>query len=163
MTRIHISIETQGLDALQANNLATFISSLESPNTFLDRAEYPEPAVENELNAKSRFTADEQEEKPKTTRNRTKKVDVPAEEAKAENVEVVEPETVAPAQEEGADDLMGEEVPAITIEQIRSLVSEKQADHKEAIRAKLKEFDAANVTALPKENYAAFYTFLKGF
>jgi hypothetical protein len=161
MTKISITIETQGLDALQANNLATFLNSLESPNSFLDRAECPEPAIE-----------DEQIEKPKATRNRAKKVEAPIEENKAENVEVVEPGEVtnsAPQTQESyiesqkeADDLIGEEVPAITIEQIRSIVSEKQADHKESIRNKLKEFDAANVTALPKENYVAFYTFLKG-
>jgi hypothetical protein len=161
MTKISITIETQGLDALQASNLATLLTSIAKN----DIAGSPQPETNLEP---------EQEEKPKATRNRAKKVEAPVEEeptnifkkkneeAKAENVEVVEPETVAPTQEEEADDLMGEEVSEITIEKIRSLVSEKQADHKEAIRAKLKEFDAANVTALPKENYAAFYAFLKG-
>jgi hypothetical protein len=153
MTKISITIETEGLNATQATNLAAFLNSLESGKPFEVGSDAPEPVLNLEP---------EQEEKPKATRNRAKKTEAPVEEAKAESVEVVEPETVAPPQEEEADDLMGEEVPAITIEQIRSLVSEKQADHKEAIRNKLKEFDAANVTALPKENYAAFYTFLKG-
>jgi hypothetical protein len=161
MTKISISIETGGLNATQANNLAAFLTSI-AENYVAGSPQPSELVVETE-----------QEEKPKATRNRAKKVEAPIEEAKAEEVEVVEPETVAPPKvdltdakhipdPEQEDDLMGEEVPAITIEQIRSLVSEKQADHKEDIRGKLKEFDAANVTALPKENYGAFYTFLKG-
>jgi hypothetical protein len=155
MTKISISIESEGLNATQATNLAAFLNSLESSKPSLTS----EPQLCNGVEQSF-----EQEPQPKPSRSRAKKADMPAvEEAKAEEVEVVEPEVVEPAQEEEDEDLNGEvEQPTVSIEQIRSLVSEKQAAHKEAIRGKLKEFDAANVTALPKENYGAFYAFLKG-
>lgn len=123
-------------------------------------------------------TLDENQEvvasKPKATRNRSKKVEAPAENTltptteQVKAIEVAQPEVVestpetAPAVEE-EDDLMGDaapESPAVTIVEIRALVSDKQAVHKEAIRAKLGELGAANVTALKETDYLQFYAFL---
>jgi len=151
MTRVHISIETSGLDATQATKLSNFLASL---GQSIDD-ETPEVLTKCE---------DVAEEKPKATRNRSKKVEaITIEEVAApvEAIEVVEPETVETEEEETADDLMGDDKPTITIVEIRALVSDKQAAHKEAIRGKLKEFDAANVTALPEAKYTAFHAFLK--
>jgi len=162
MTRVRISIETSGLDATQATNLSNFLASL-GQSVETDR---PQCAVATISGAEA------PEEKPKTTRNRTKKESL-AEAAEvatavieeatqaAKEIEVVEPETVEVEEEEPADDLMGDDKPTITIVEIRALVSDKQAAHKEAIRGKLKEFDAANVTALPEGKYTAFHAFLK--
>jgi len=155
MTRVHITIETSGLDATQATNLSNFLASL-GQSVETDRPQGEGDTISG---------ADAPEEKPKATRNRSKKVEAPEtiEEAPTpvEEIEVVEPEVVEPEEEEPADDLMGDDKPAITIVEIRALVSDKQAAHKEAIRGKLKEFDAANVTALPEGKYSAFHGFLQ--
>lgn len=159
MTKVNISIESNGLNTTQASNLSAFLTSLGSDQDV--------KSVEDPIN----LPADELvEEKPKATRNRSKKVEAPAitetEQEEVNNIEAVEAEEVKPAAEEPAeeeDDLMGEDAkPAISIVEIRAKVSEKQADFKEQIRGKLKDFGAANVTALEEKNYAAFYDFLNG-
>lgn len=160
MNRISIHIESDGFNPEQAQALAAFAATLKPSGEKLYFAE-PSPVC---------GTAEDQpapEEKPRATRNRTKKAEAPQEE-KAAQMEVVAPETVgaetAPAEEE--DDLMGdtapaaENTPAITIVEIRAKVSDKQAEHKEAIRAKLGELGAANVTALKESDYQTFYAFL---
>jgi len=154
MTRVHISIETTGLDATQASNLSTFLTSLGSS--------------QEERESEGVTKIEPVEEKPKATRNRSKKVEAQAiteaEQEEANNIEAVEAEEVKPATEEPSeeeDDLMGEDAkPAISIVEIRAKVSEKQADFKEQIRGKLKDFGAANVTALEEKHYSAFYDFL---
>lgn len=160
MNRISIHIESDGLNPEQAQALAAFTATLKPSG---EKVYFAEPSPDC-------GTAEDQpapEEKPKATRNRAKKADAPQEE-KAAQMEVVQPETVeaetAPAEEE--DDLMGdtapdaENTPAITIVEIRAKVSDKQAVHKEAIRAKLGELGAANVTALKESDYQTFYAFL---
>lgn len=51
--------------------------------------------------------------------------------------------------------------PAVSIQDIRSLLASKVDNHREAIRAKLTELGAKNVTGLDARNYDAFYEFLK--
>lgn len=161
MNRISIHIESDGFNSEQAQALAVLAATLK-PST--ERRPYTaEPSPDC-------GTSEEQpapEEKPKATRNRSKKADAPQEE-KAAQMEVVQPETVEPENvpAEDEDDLMGdtateaETAPAITIVEIRAKVSDKQAVHKEAIRAKLGELGAANVTALKESDYQTFYAFL---
>ena len=48
--------------------------------------------------------------------------------------------------------------PAVSIQDIRTLLVD---NHREAIRAKLTELGAKNVTGLDARNYDAFYEFLK--
>lgn len=48
----------------------------------------------------------------------------------------------------------------IKIEEIRALLAKKVEAHRPAIKAKLTEFNAANVTSLKEENYKAFMDFL---
>lgn len=55
-----------------------------------------------------------------------------------------------------------ENTSGITASQIRELVKEKAKEHKTAIRAKLTEFEAANVTKLDPKHYESFMEFLKG-
>lgn len=51
--------------------------------------------------------------------------------------------------------------PAVSIQDIRALLASKVDNHREAIRAKLTELGAKNVTGLDVRNYDAFYEFLK--
>lgn len=52
-------------------------------------------------------------------------------------------------------------VPAVSIQDIRTLLASKVDNHREAIRAKLTELGARNVTGLDARNYDSFYEFLK--
>lgn len=51
--------------------------------------------------------------------------------------------------------------PAVSIQDIRTLLASKVNNHRETIRAKLTELGAKNVTGLDARNYDAFYEFLK--
>lgn len=60
-----------------------------------------------------------------------------------------------------ADSSLGSD-PAASIQDIRTLLASKVDNHREAIRAKLTELGAKNVTGLDPQNYDSFYEFLKG-
>lgn len=51
--------------------------------------------------------------------------------------------------------------PAVSVQDIRTLLASKVDNHRETIRAKLTELGAKNVTGLDARNYDAFYEFLK--
>lgn len=51
--------------------------------------------------------------------------------------------------------------PAVSIQDIRTLLASKVDNNRETIRAKLTELGAKNVTGLDDRNYDAFYEFLK--
>ena len=51
--------------------------------------------------------------------------------------------------------------PAVSIQDIRTLLASKVDNHRETVRAKLTELGAKNVTGLDARNYDAFYEFLK--
>ena len=51
--------------------------------------------------------------------------------------------------------------PAVSIQDIRTLLASKVDNSRETIRAKLTELGARNVTGLDAQNYDAFYEFLK--
>lgn len=51
--------------------------------------------------------------------------------------------------------------PAVSIQDIRTLLASKVDNHRETIRAKLTELGSKNVTGLDARNYDAFYKFLK--
>lgn len=51
--------------------------------------------------------------------------------------------------------------PAVSIQDIRTLLASKVDNHRETIRAKLTELGAKNVTGLDARNYDGFYEFLK--
>lgn len=54
-----------------------------------------------------------------------------------------------------------ESEPAVSIQDIRTLLASKVDNHRETIRAKLTELGAKNVTGLDTRNYDSFYEFLK--
>jgi hypothetical protein len=70
--------------------------------------------------------------------------EAPQEETKPEAIEVVEPETVS----------------APTLMQIRSLVAQKAADHKDSIKSKLAELGAQNVSTLDAKHFQTIFDFL---
>jgi hypothetical protein len=51
--------------------------------------------------------------------------------------------------------------PAVSIQDIRTLLASKVDNNRETIRAKLTELGAKNVTGLDARNFDAFYEFLK--
>lgn len=51
--------------------------------------------------------------------------------------------------------------PAVSIQDIRTLLASKVDNNRETVRAKLTELGAKNVTGLDARNYDAFYEFLK--
>lgn len=51
--------------------------------------------------------------------------------------------------------------PAVSIQDIRTLLASKVDNNRETVRAKLTELGAKNVTGLDARNYDAFYGFLK--
>lgn len=51
--------------------------------------------------------------------------------------------------------------PAVSIQDIRTLLASKVDNNRETIRAKLTELGTKNVTGLDARNYDAFYEFLK--
>lgn len=86
------------------------------------------------------------EKKPRQTRNKPiEKVE------KVEKVEKIE------KIEETTDDSS-----EIKIEDVRSKLSRKVGTNREEIKAKLKEYDAANVTSLDEKHYVDFIEFLDG-
>lgn len=52
--------------------------------------------------------------------------------------------------------------PAVSIQDIRTLLASKVDNNREAIRAKLTELGAKNVSGMDARNYDSFYEFLKG-
>jgi hypothetical protein len=168
MAHINISFQSEEFSTESGQHLANFLGSLKE----LPRQYYGEPVCSGELKGKVAVleapSQDTAEDKPKTTRNRSKKAETvteevatPEEQAVANEVETVA-EEVAPEEE---DDLMGDEAaetaaPTVTREMVRSKVSDKQAAHKDAIRAKLKDLGAENVTKLEDKHFGDFYAFL---
>jgi hypothetical protein len=53
-----------------------------------------------------------------------------------------------------------EEAPALSIVTLRKMVSERAAAHRGAMREKLTELGAENVSSLPEEKYTEFHNFL---
>jgi hypothetical protein len=62
--------------------------------------------------------------------------------------------------DQGTNDQEGQK-PIIVIDEIRKLLSEKVEKHREAIKAKLTEFRAPNVTNLDPAKYEEFYEFME--
>ena len=51
--------------------------------------------------------------------------------------------------------------PAVSIQDVRTLLASKVDNNREAVRTKLTELGAKNVTGLDSRNYDSFYEFLK--
>lgn len=96
---------------------------------------------------------------PVTVKTTDVKKSVPAQDVKKpapapEKTEETEPMPMDANSSLGSD-------PAVSIQDIRTLLASKVDNHREVIRAKLTELGARNVTGLDARNYDAFYEFLK--
>lgn len=78
---------------------------------------------------------------------------------KVEEIKVEAPEVVSPAAEAAQEEAPKEDS-TIKIEEVRALLSKKVANHRDAIKNKLTELGANNVTSLDKKHYQAFTDFL---
>lgn len=74
-----------------------------------------------------------------------------------QKVEEDMPQACAPEPEE---DLVGETAVTIDLATLRSKTAEKSILNRAEIKAKLAEYGAANVTSIPEEYYADYYTFI---
>lgn len=72
------------------------------------------------------------------------------------------PATPAQDPEQAPEEKEQEEESDIKIEDVRALLAKKVENNRVEIKAKLTAFGAPNVTALSKEKYAEFYTYLEG-
>lgn len=123
------------------------LASLGSLLNTIGSIEVPVPEVKAEAPVASEAP------KPVQTKKRNTK---PAEPAPA-------PE--APVEEETKSESPAEapvEKKEYKIEEVREKLKEKVNDHREAIKAKLTELGAPNVSSLDPDNYAAFMDFLNG-
>ena len=97
-------------------------------------------------------------EKPKATKTKAKKEEVLEAQTELPTETplgyTVEEETPQQEQSEATEEV------SIKIEDIRKLVAEKLADHRDTIKTKLGDFETKNVTNLPEKHYAAFHDFL---
>jgi hypothetical protein len=171
-TKINITIESTGLDFNQALKLASFLSCLKTQSTedgtpqltevenqqhvVLEEKEKQNVAKQTPKRAKKVALTDEEEEQAQRGIYKVGGEWVEKHPAEAKEIEVVEPKVLEVERKQ--EEL--EKEPSIKIEDIRKLVAEKQALHKDLLRAKLKEYGAANVTALPVQHYQAFYALL---
>lgn len=129
------------------------LKSLGSLLTTIGSIEVPAPEVKPETPAAPEAP------KPAQTKKRTTKPaePAPAPEAPAEEetkpAEEAKPEAPAEAPAEKKE---------YKIEEVREKLKEKVNDHREAIKAKLTELGAPNVSSLDPDNYSAFMDFLNG-
>jgi len=158
MTKINITIESTGMTPVQANLFSTFLGSLKEETIQIPEAPQIEaPISEKPKGVKTRLTKKEVVEAVAEAEAENFQKEEQAE--KVNNIEVEAPEVVEPTEEIQEEE---SEVSTIKIEDIRKLVAEKQAMHKDLLRAKLKEYGAANVTALPTQHYEDFHALLIG-
>lgn len=76
-----------------------------------------------------------------------------------QKVEEDMPQACAP-EPEPEEDLVGETAVTIDLATLRSKTAEKSILNRAEIKAKLAEYGAANVTSIPEEYYADYYTFI---
>ena len=148
-TKFKFEIESDGLTTAQTLAFRTFIGTLGG-------AEFLGDTRQDEV----------KEEKPKATRKKAEKVEAPQEAIPTESEapqEDIPTESEAPQQEkkaEATEVVEPETVSAPTLMQIRSLVAQKAADHKDAIKAKLVELGAQNVSTLDAKHFQTIFDFL---
>jgi len=146
MTNVNISINSDGLNSEQATALSNFLNTLAQGTPT--QGEGVIPVSEGDQPA---------EDKPKATRNRSKKVEEVKEEPIAQEA-VNEIETTL----EEDDDLDGPaETKKVTLQEIRSLVFEKKDAHKDTIKAELSRIGAASIPTIEEKDYGHFYSFLE--
>lgn len=165
MNRISIRIESDGLTPYQASAFATFATSLSESTGVIIKETFGTTKEQPTADAKLQKVQDEPTAQEKATA--TKKAN--AAKAKAEKeaaeaaaaLEVNEPEDVDPEDVETDDDILGDDTPAVTLVEIRSLTQEKVKANKPALVKLLTELGATGISDLDPKHYGTFYTFLQ--
>lgn len=107
---------------------------------------------------------DNTEETPKRKKTtRKKKEDTSEKEEVTKADEVSKREVLEPKSEDKNTDPSENEdkEPSISKESIRAILKDKVGDHRDAIKAKLTELGAPNVSALKAEKHEEFYNYLE--
>lgn len=98
-------------------------------------------------------------EKPKLTRKKAEKVETPSDEAVEKAIQEIK--TLAESEEVAKIEAVEPEtVIAPTLMQIRSLVAQKAGEHKDAIKSKLVDLGAQNVSTLDAKHFQTIFDFL---
>ena len=131
---------------------------------FLNIVAESTPAEQTTSEAKEEAKSDEPVKTAPKRASRAKVQTEAKEEAKApevaSNVEDKEADD-APSTEEVTDTKTETKTaPSVSLDDIRSNMSKKVADHREALQKKLKEFGAKNITTLPEDKYDEFNQFI---
>ena len=144
-TKFKFEIESDGLTTAQTLAFKTFIGTLGGAEFLEDirQEEVKEEKPKATRRKAEKVEAHQEETKPEAPQEETKP-EAPQQETKPEAIEVVEPETVS----------------APTLMQIRSLVAQKAADHKDSIKSKLVELGAQNVSTLDAKHFQTIFDFL---
>lgn len=147
MAKIEITIDTNDHQDLEA--LKVFLENLEvagptpkTPHNFVE----PKGMIEPETKKAVKSRKPKKEDPTPKDEDDTDQDESPKEESKPEEKEVP------------ADSTKGKS--KIEIEEVRTLLSTKVANHREAIKNKLTEYGAKNVTALESSKYEDFVDFL---
>ena len=119
-------------------------------------AKTDEPAPAKSTPAKSRASRaknpiqQEETQESKTASDESDK----EEDTAGSTANVAEDVKAEPAKEEAKN------APSVSLDDIRSNMSKKVADHREALQKKLKEYGAKNITTLPEDKYDEFNQFI---
>lgn len=148
MSKIKIVIDTESLnDVAQTIRMLQAIEGAPakgSTETEMEESE-EEPAKEEKKPRQKKEKA-----KPEPVEETTE--EQPEQEAETETEETVEeqPEKKETKKTESS----------VTLDELRTLLSEKVGDHREIIKNKLKELDATSVSTLSEDKYQDFFNFL---
>lgn len=147
MSKIKICVSVETSDVAKMSALRAFLLAIEPAGTLKEEPkEEPKKApISKELYSDGK----DFEEKKAPKKRATKKV-----EPKKVVEEVLEKE------EDFEEEPKPTETESIKIEDVRALLAVKVADNRDAIKAKLSELKAKNVTTLKPEHYQSFSDFL---
>ena len=147
LIQLNLSVDAENTD--EVKKVISFLQRIVGPETI----ETKEPVV---------TTATEEVVEPVKKKRTSRKKAVepePVEEenglAPVEKAAAVDPKA-EPVKEEVETDDSG-----LTLQDVKTAVSEKQADHREALKAKLKELGSKSVTLLEQKDYKAMYDLAK--
>lgn len=154
MTNIKIEASIDATNAAHMAAAIVFLQTIGNSGQEVKAVEADKPVVTTKpTTTKSTTTTKAKTEKSAPVEKSTPKVDEPKEEPKQETQSA--PENSETKSEEGSK-------PKNDITVIRKKLSEKVGTNRDAIKDKLTEFGAANVTTLDEKHFDDFYTFLEG-
>jgi hypothetical protein len=175
-TKFKFEIESDGLTAEQAQTFSAFVNSLKEETA--SKVDFSQKQVYTPIDMAEVFTAEAIAKRDTPAKKRrAPKFDIPEspgvieeaapEEAAPEEAapEEAAPEEAAPeeaAPEEAAPEEAAPEEPSndVTLDMLKKLVSAKQANHRDDIKAYFAKRDGARTSTLPDEFYQEFFDLL---